>query len=156
MLVAKEGRMALNLKVSIGALLKIAPSKSTPQVLAPQVPVPLPAKPTPPASRVVKAKPAPTAASNQFDHTTPPANPSEPFQELVSSLEGQYTILHALLEVYHGRKGTLMLVNKKTGIGYRVQGVYEDGTVSLLGPNGMGFKPRVGLREVPQYEPQWR
>jgi hypothetical protein len=70
---------------------------------------------------------------------------------------GSYTILDAIQEVANGRKGTLMLVPLKGGPGYKVEGYDpQTGKTKLVGENGMTFKPKIGMREVPIYSPIWR
>lgn len=66
------------------------------------------------------------------------------------------TILTALQKwVDHG--GTLMLINKKTQDSYKVL-AFDPETmwVTLETTHGGRIKPKVGQREVPQYDTLWR
>lgn len=72
-----------------------------------------------------------------------------------------YTILHAIREMRDGRDGVLMLIKTSTGLGYKVESVYDAADpfgmhIMLSGENGMTWKPKVGIRESLLYTPLWR
>jgi hypothetical protein len=70
------------------------------------------------------------------------------------------TILTELKALAEGKHGTLMLIQKATGMGFRVRdtkhvggGVYQ---TRLVGPNGEQLHPRITNNEVKSYDPLWR
>lgn len=68
-----------------------------------------------------------------------------------------YSILEALVEFHtHVRKGTLMLVNKASGLGYRVKHHTPGGETELIGPDHKKVHAVITEREAKLYRPMWR
>lgn len=70
--------------------------------------------------------------------------------------EKPYTILDALNEKVHGRKGTLMFVHSMTGLGYTVVGHSPGFETKLRGPDHKYVHAKITEREAALYKPIWR
>ena len=144
--------MALKLGSAVSALVGAIKTVAAPVA----APAPAP-QPKPPAPKVAKAQPAAKKASSKEDPSISAA-PGKSWDDSpynVALPEGEYTILHALKDKFLGKDGTLMLIKKSNGTSYVVKG-FDDDKVILEGSDGLTLRPRVGLREVPLYEPMWR
>lgn len=136
-----------------GGWLKFGPKLVTPEAI-PEVPKPkgliIGAGVSNTALKIAKSSPAPTAPK-----VLKPIQPLIQPQPVYST--GAYSILDAIQEKANGRKGTLMLVALKSGVGYKVEGYdFQTGKTKLVGANGMAFSPIIKEREAVQYKPIWR
>jgi hypothetical protein len=101
----------------------------------------------------------PTTTQPESEAPAPAQPPRKSGLTFLPPAEKPYTIMTALGELGTvKRKGqTLMLVQKKTGLAYRVM-AYDEQTHLCVYKTPDGGKGRaiVGEREVPQYDPLWR
>ena len=68
-----------------------------------------------------------------------------------------YSILDALKEFHeHKRKGTLMLVNNASGLGYKVKHHTPKGETELIGPDHKKVHAVITEREAKLYHVLWR
>lgn len=146
--------MALKLGSAVSALVGAIKTVAAPAAAPSTSPAPVP-----PAQekKVAKAAPAAKKAASKEDPaiSAAPAKSWDDSPYNVPLPEGEYTILHALKEKFLGKEGTLMLIKKSNGTSYVVKG-FDEEKVVLEGTDGLTFRPRVGQREVPLYEPMWR
>lgn len=71
--------------------------------------------------------------------------------------EAGYTILDALTELVNNRIGTLMFVNRESGLSYKVTGHNpKTGITTMLNSANIKLHPILTEREVAQYRPVWR
>lgn len=105
-----------------------------------------PVSPAQPQS-VAKVEPLPTPQSTKIQSAQSDSVPSE-------------SILQALMKKKAGDKRTLMLVKNATGMGYKVEQIFEAGqlvaVVQVTSGDKISFKTRITMREVVQYSPVWR
>ena len=91
-----------------------------------------------------------------FTHK-PKAAALTPLDALVAAMEEKpYTILDALKELASGKKGTLMFINKASGMGYVVIGHSQGFPTTLRGPDKHVIHAMITEREANLYQPLWR